>query len=34
MTRDDRIVRAVVIGYAIIEAIVIAIFIGSTLHWF
>jgi hypothetical protein len=32
MNRDDRIFRAFVIGFAIVEAIVIAIFIAIKLH--
>lgn len=32
MNRDDRLVRNVVIGFAIVEAIVIAFFIAVRLH--
>ncbi len=32
MTGDDRIVRLVVIALAIVEAIVIAVFIATQLH--
>ena len=32
MNRDDRIFRRFVIGFAIVEAIVIAIFIATKLH--
>ena len=33
MTRDDRLVRNVVIGFAVVEAVAIAIFIATQLHW-
>lgn len=32
MNRDDRLVRNIVIGFAIVEAIVIALFIAARLH--
>ena len=32
MNRDDRLVRNVVIGFALVEAIVLAIFVASQLH--
>jgi hypothetical protein len=34
MNRDDRIVRNVVIAFAIVEAIAIAYFVASRLGWF
>lgn len=33
MSRDDRLVRNIVIGFAIVEALIIAFFIASRLHW-
>ena len=33
MTRDDRWFRNGVIAYAIVEAVVIALFIAAQLHW-
>ena len=33
MNREDRLVRNIVIGFAIVEAVVIALFIANRLHW-
>jgi hypothetical protein len=32
MNRDDRLVRNVVIGLALLEALVIAVFVATELH--
>jgi hypothetical protein len=32
MNRDDRLVRNVVIAFAVIEALVIAVFVAAQLH--
>lgn len=32
MNRDDRLVRNVVIGLTLVEAVVIAFFVAETLH--
>jgi hypothetical protein len=32
MNREDRIVRNFVIGFAVVEAVIIAIFIATKLH--
>lgn len=33
MSRDDRLVRNIVILFAVVEAVAIAIFIAVQMHW-